>query len=207
MNFDGLKNKQNIALLSFVIISWFIVFNILKNSLGYFNPDQTIPNTEISWNKYQLGNDIKIYLPLVLKKQETQLGSNLAEMIGDVQGYHAETSSQSFSITIEEININNTYMLGYMPLLNVYDEYMTSSGDDFYLHNDLTTTKIKNYRTYIDRGSYLFNGENYLYENYTLHKRNKAFKIIISYVKDDKFSNLCAEVIANSLFSNKEISI
>ena len=79
---------------------------------------------------------------------------------------------------------------------------MTSSTDKFYLHKDLTAVRINNYMTYVDRGSYLFNGENYLYENYTLYKQNKAIKIIISYLENDKASNLYSEIIAKSLFSN-----
>lgn len=79
---------------------------------------------------------------------------------------------------------------------------MTSSTDKFYLHKDLTAVRINNYMTYVDRGSYLFNGENYLYENYTLYKQNKAIKIIVSYLENDKASNLYSEIIAKSLFSN-----
>jgi hypothetical protein len=56
--------------------------------------------------------------------------------------------------------------------------------------------------SYIDRGSYLLNGESYLYENYTLYKQNKAIKIIISYLENDKASNLYSDIIAKSLFSN-----
>lgn len=200
--FNVLKNKHNLALLSFIVICWFVVFGTLKNSLGYFNSENAIPITEISWKKYQLGGDIKIDLPIPLKKQETRLGCYLAEMIGNVKSSHAETSSKSFSVSVEEIEIQNTYMLGYTPLLDVYDEYMTSSHGEFYLHKDLTATRIKNYMSYIDSGSYLLNGESYLYENYTLYKQNKAIKIIISYLENDKTSNLYSEIIAKSLFSN-----
>ena len=201
-NFNVLKNKHNLALLSFIVICWFVVFGSLKNSLGYFNSENAIPITEISWKKYQLGDDIKIDLPIPLKKQETRLGCYLAEMIGNVKSSHAETSSKSFSVSVEEIEIQNTYMLGYTPLLDVYDQYMTSSTAEFYLHKDLTAVRINNYMTYVDRGSYLFNGENYLYENYTLYKQSKAIKIIISYLENDKASNLYSEIIAKSLFSN-----
>ena len=201
-NFNVLKNKHNLALLSFIVICWFVVFGSLKNSLGYFNSENAIPITEISWKKYQLGGDIKIDLPIPLKKQETRLGCYLAEMIGNVKSSHAETSSKSFSVSVEEIEIQNTYMLGYTPLLDVYDQYMTSSTAEFYLHKDLTAVRINNYMTYVDRGFYLFNGENYLYENYTLYKQNKAIKIIISYLENDKASNLYSEIIAKSLFSN-----
>jgi hypothetical protein len=201
-NFNVFKNKQNLALLSFIVICWFVVFDSLKNSLGYFNSENTIPLTEISWKKYQLGDDIKIDLPIPLKKQETRLGCYLAEMIGSVKSSHAETSSKSFSVTVEEIEIQNTYMLGFTPLLDVNDEFMTSSQGEFYLHKDLTATRIKNYMSYIDRGSYLLNGESYLYENYTLYKQNKAIKIIISYLENDKASNLYSDIIAKSLFSN-----
>ena len=197
-----LKNKQNLALLSFIVICWFVVFDSLKNSLGYFNSENTVPLTEISWKKYQLGNDIKIDLPISLKKQETRLGCYLAEMIGNVKSSHAETSSKSFSVTVEEIEIQNSYMLGFTPLLDVNDEFMTSSHGEFYLHKDLTATRIKNYMSYIDRGSYLLNGESYLYENYTLYKKNKAIKIIISYLENDKASNIYSDIIAKSLFSN-----
>ena len=201
-DFSVLKNKQNLALLSFIIISWFVVFDILKNSLGYFNSNNDKNLSEITWKKHILASDISVDFPISLKKQETRLGCYLADIIGNVKSSHGETSSKSFSVTIEEIEIQNTYMLGYTPLINVYDEFMSSSNGEFYLHTDLTTSKIKNYISYVDRGSYLLEGDEYNYENYTLYKQNKAIKIIVSYLENDKDANFYSERIAKSLFLN-----
>ena len=47
---------------------------------------------------------------------------------------------------------------------------------------------IKDYKTFVEHGTYSLNGKEYLYENYTLIKGNEGVKIIMSYLKNDKMA-------------------
>ena len=68
-------------------------------------------------------------------------------------------------------------------------------------HNHLS---IKNYQTDMQHGSYISNKTTYLYDNYTLTKGNKVIKIIVSYLKDDDLLSNYADIVSQSIFSNKQ---
>jgi hypothetical protein len=113
-------------------------------------------------------------------------------------------SSQSFSVTVEKMEFNSFYKIDNADLISINDEYMQTPGVTI-LKDEALHLQIKNYKTYVEHGSYVLNGNEYLYENYTLIKGNEGVKIILSYLKNDKILCQYADIVSKSLLKNKQV--
>ena len=114
-------------------------------------------------------------------------------------------SSPSFSVSIEKMEFNSFYKIPDNDLIVANDDYMKSPGVNL-LAEEILRTKIKGYTTYVEHGSYVMNGKEYLYENYTLLKENEGVKIVLSYLKNDHILCKYANVVTQSLLQTSKLS-
>lgn len=190
------------TLLQFLL--FFILLNTQNNNINFSENATGNYLEEVRWNNYSISQNINITLPFELKDSESILSCHMQNYLNNEKSRKAE-SSKSFSVTIEELDMNESYHLGYFPLLSINDEYMQSRDTYFTSNQNIDHLKIKNYQAYMQHGCYTLNNQNYLYDNYTLTSGNKAIKIIISYLKDDKLLRQYAEIVSQSLYRNMQI--
>ena len=159
-----------------------------------------LPN--VQWGNYSISQELAITLPFKLKKSESVLPCFLTNYYALENSQKAE-SSESFSVTIEEFNINDYSYLANKDFLEMKDSYMLAPDAYFTSNEGFDHLKIKNYQTDMQHGAYIANGKNYSYDNYTLTKGNKAIKIIVSYLQGDELLSNYANIVSQSIFNNK----
>jgi hypothetical protein len=157
----------------------------------------------VKWGNYSISQDLAITLPFELKKSESVLPCYLTNYYVLENSRKAE-SSESFSVTIEEFDINDYSYLAHKDFMEMKDSYMLAPDAYFTSNEGYDHLKIKNYQTDMKHGSYITNGKNYSYDNYTLTKGNKAVKIIVSYLQDDELLSNYANIVSQSIFNNKK---
>lgn len=157
----------------------------------------------VKWGNYSISQELGITLPFELKKSESVLPSYLTNYYALENSRKAE-SSESFSVTIEEFDVNDYSYIAHKDFMEMKDSYMLAPDAYFTANEGYDHLKIKNYQTDMQHGSYIANGKNYSYDNYTLTKGNKAVKIIISYLKDDELLSNYANIVSQSIFKNKQ---
>lgn len=162
--------------------------------------------SEIDWKNKTINNWFKITTPFELKSSGTALPISITSNVNKFNSYRAESSCQSFSITLEELDLNKYNILTDDHLISIVDSYMMQSREDFELNRHLEHYNIKNYHTYLQHGFYSLDNKKYIYDNYTLVSKNKAYKIIISYLQDDELLHHMAESISQSILNNGIIS-
>ncbi len=191
-------------------LAQFLLFSMIM--LTQNNDCQTTDETTVSeknylpqvkWANYYISQELSITLPFELKKAESILPSYMNNYYALEQSRKAE-SSESFSVTIEEFETNEYAHSAYKDFLEMKDAYMLAPDAHFLTNEGYDHLKIKNYQTDMQHGSYIANGKNYSYDNYTLTKGNKAVKIIISYLKDDELLSNYANIVSQSIFKNKQ---
>ncbi len=159
---------------------------------------------EIKWGNYSISQEIAITLPFELKKSETVLPNYLSNYIS-VESSSKSESSESFSVTIEEFDMNDNTNFVHRELLYLKDEYMKTPSVYFTSNDGHHHLNIKKYQTDMQHGSYISNKATYLYDNYTLTKGNKVIKIIVSYLQDDDLLNNYADIVSQSILNNKQL--
>jgi len=158
---------------------------------------------DVKWGTYPITQTLSLSVPFELKESESVLPSYMENYISNHKSSKAE-SSQSFSLTVEKMNFDAIYKIQNADLVSINDRYMQSSGvaltKDEGLH-----TEINGYKAYVEHGSYILNGQEYLYENYTLTKGDEGVKIILSYLKHDDLLCKYADIVSQSLLNNKKV--
>lgn len=158
---------------------------------------------DVKWGTYPITQTLSLSVPFELKESESVLPSYMENYISNHKSSKAE-SSQSFSLTVEKMNFDAIYKIQNADLVSINDRYMQSSGvaltKDEGLH-----TEINGYKAYVEHGSYILNGQEYLYENYTLTKGDEGVKIILSYLKHDDLLCKYADIVSQSLLNNKQV--
>jgi hypothetical protein len=200
-------SKKSLIFITATVIQFILLF-ILLNTQNHsvIDADNSTSNylKDVKWTNYSISQNIDITLPFELIESESVLPCHMHNYLNNEISRKAE-SSKSFSVTIEELDMNEDYHLGYSPLLSINDAYM-QSRDAFIISNEeVDHLKIKDYQAYTQHGSYTLHNKNYLYDNYTLTSGNKAVKIIISYLKDDKLLRKYADIVSQSIFRNKQM--
>ena len=158
---------------------------------------------EVKWGNYSISQEIAITLPFELKKSESVLPCYLTNYVS-VENSSKSESSESFSVTIEELEMNDNANFVHNELLSLKDDYMKAPNVYFTSDDGHHHLSIKNYQTDMQHGSYISNKTTYLYDNYTLTKGNKVIKIIVSYLQDDDLLSNYADIVSQSIFSNKQ---
>lgn len=158
---------------------------------------------DVKWGTYPITQTLSLSAPFELKESESVLPSYMENYISNHKSSKAE-SSLSFSLTVEKMNFDAVYKIQNADLVSINDRYMQSSGvaltKDEGLH-----TEINGYKAYVEHGSYILNGQEYLYENYTLTKGDEGVKIILSYLKHDDLLCKYADIVSQSLLNNKQL--
>jgi hypothetical protein len=158
---------------------------------------------QVKWGNYSISQEIAITLPFELKKSESVLPCYMTNYYA-LQNSRKAESSESFSVTIEEFDINDYSYIATKNFLEMKDAYMLAPDAYFTANEGYNHLKIKNYQTDMQHGSYIANGKNYYYDNYTLTKGNKAVKIIVSYLQNDELLSNYANIVSQSIFNNKQ---
>ncbi|MBC7694523.1 MAG: hypothetical protein H7141_03660 [Burkholderiales bacterium] len=156
---------------------------------------------EVKWNNYSISQQISITLPFELKKSKSVLPEYLHNYLSYDKASKAE-SANSFSVTIEEFDVYEGINIDEKSYLTINDEYMQSPGTIIASASVVDHLKIKYFNSSSQYGSYTMNNKNYVYENYTLTKGNKAIKIIISYLDGDILLRKYADIVSQSLQNN-----
>lgn len=156
---------------------------------------------EVKWNSYSISQQISVTLPFELKKSKSVLPEYLHNYLSYDKASKAE-SAKSFSVTIEEFDVHEGISIDEKSYLTINDEYMQSPETYITSASKVDHLKIKHFNSTSQYGSYTMNNINYLYENYTLTKGNKAIKIIISYLDGDKLLRKYADIVSQSLQNN-----
>jgi|GEM_PF-6111044 len=191
-------------------LAQFLLFSMIM--LTQNNDHETTDETTVSeknylpqvkWGKYSISQELAITLPFELKKSESVLPCYLTNYYA-LQNSRKAESSESFSVTIEEFAINDYSYMAHKDFMEMKDSYMLAPDAYFTSNEGYDHLKIKNYQTDMKHGSYITNGKNYSYDNYTLTKGNKAVKIIVSYLKDDELLSNYANIVSQSIFNNKQ---
>ena len=172
-----------------------------------FNCDYSSDNesgsylSEVKWGTYPIGQTLSLSVPFELKESESVLPCYMNNYIKNTYSRKSE-SSNSFSVTVEKMNFDPFYTIQNSEFVSVNDNYMKSPGVSI-LKEEGLHTMIKGYKTYVEHGSYFKDGNEYLYENYSLTKGNEGVKIILSYLKHDALLCKYADIVTQSLLQNK----
>ena len=200
-------SKKSVIFITSVLIQLLLVGLLTQNQNTLYSNNQKKPEANylnnVKWGNYSITQNLALTLPFELKESESVLPSYMHNYIENVKSRKSE-SSQSFSVTVEKMEFNSFYKVQNADLISVNDEYMKSPGITI-LKDEGLRTIIKGYKTYVEHGSYILNGNEYLYENYTLTKGNEGVKIILSYLKNDDLLCKYASIVTQSLLNNKQI--
>lgn len=158
---------------------------------------------EVKWGTYPITQTLSVSVPFELKESESVLPCYMENYITNHKSSKAE-ASQSFSLTVEKLNFDSYYKIQDADFVSLNDDYMNSPGVDVLKEEGLHTI-IKGYKTYVEHGSYIKDGNEYLYENYTLTKGDEGVKIILSYLKHDDLLCKYADIVTQSLLNNKQV--
>ena len=205
-------SKKTIVFVASIFIQLIITFIILGNHSKTDTNDETItflnhPTDylkDVKWNHYSISQDLSLTLPFEVKETESILPCYMQNYIEHSKSNKSE-SSPSFSVSIEKMEFNSFYKIPDNYLIAANDDYMKSPGVNL-LAEEILRTKIKGYTTYAEHGSYVMNGKEYLYENYTLLKENEGVKIVLSYLKNDHILCKYANVVTQSLLQTSKLS-
>ncbi|MES2762408.1 MAG: hypothetical protein V4677_09375 [Bacteroidota bacterium] len=185
----------------------FALFFVLTST--FFNSDNSSKAenssylTEVRWGSYPITQTLSLSLPFELKESASVIPCYMQNYISNNRSQRSE-SSNSFSVTIEKMNFDPFYTIQNSDFVSINDAWMESPGVDILKQEGLHTI-IKGYKTYVEHGSYLKDGNEYLYENYTLRKGDEGIKIILSYLKNDQLLCQYADIVTQSLLKNKAI--
>ena len=200
-------SKKSVIFITSVLIQLLLVGLLTQNQNTLYSNNQKKPEANylnnVKWGNYSITQNLALTLPFELKESESVLPSYMHNYIENDKSRKSE-SSQSFSVTVEKMEFNSFYKVQNADLISVNDEYMKSPGITI-LKDEGLRTIIKGYKTYVEHGSYILNGNEYLYENYTLTKGNEGVKIILSYLKNDDLLCKYASIVTQSLLNNKQI--
>lgn len=200
-------SKKSVIFITSVLIQLLLVGLLTQNQNTLYSNNQKKPEANylnnVKWGNYSITQNLALTLPFELKESESVLPSYMHNYIENDKSRKSE-SSQSFSVTVEKMEFNSFYKVQDADLISVNDEYMKSPGITI-LKDEGLRTIIKGYKTYVEHGSYILNGNEYLYENYTLTKGNEGVKIILSYLKNDDLLCKYASIVTQSLLNNKQI--
>ena len=200
-------SKKSVIFITSVLIQLLLVALLTQNQNTLYSNNQKKPEANylnnVKWGNYSITQNLALTLPFELKESESVLPSYMHNYIENDKSRKSE-SSQSFSVTVEKMEFNSFYKVQNADLISVNDEYMKSPGITI-LKDEGLRTIIKGYKTYVEHGSYILNGNEYLYENYTLTKGNEGVKIILSYLKNDDLLCKYASIVTQSLLNNKQI--
>lgn len=167
----------------------------LSSTANYLN--------DVKWGNYSITQTLSLTVPFELKESNSILPCYMQNYIDNDKCRKAE-SSQSFSVTIQKMKFNSYLNIENANLISINDEYMQTPGVTI-LKDEALHLQIKNYKTYVEHGSYILNGNEYLYENYTLVNGNEGVKVILSYLKNDKILCQYADIVSKSLLKNKHV--
>jgi len=159
--------------------------------------------SDVKWGTYPITQTLSLSLPFELKETSSILPVYMENYISNHKSTKAE-SSNSFSVTIEQMDFDEYYKIPDADLIAVNDAYMKSPGVEL-LKDEALRTEINGYKTFVEHGSYMKDGNEYLYENYTLTKGSEGVKIILSYLKHDKLLSKYADIVTKSLLKNKQM--
>lgn len=198
-------SKKSVIFITSILIQLLLVALLIQNQDYTTSSSQKNSETsylqEVKWVNYSITKNLSLSLPFELKESESVLPCYLHNYIENDKSRKAETS-QSFSVTVEKMEFNSFYKIDNADLISIKDEYMQSPGVSL-LKDEGSHLFIKGYKTYVENGTYFLNGNEYLYENYTLIKGNEGVKVILSYLKNDKTLLQYADIVTKSLLNNK----
>lgn len=191
-------------------LAQFLLFSMIMSTQN--NDHETTDETTVAeknylphvkWGNYSISQELAITLPFELKKSESVLPCYLTNYYALENSRKAE-SCESFSVTIEEFDINEYSYMAHKDFMEMKDSYMLAPDAYFTANEGYDHLKIKNYQTDMKHGSYITNGKNYNYDNYTLTNGNKAVKIVVSYLQNDELLSNYANIVSQSIFNNKQ---
>ncbi len=201
-------SKKAIIFISSIVIQIIAFLAIMQNEptcsataggiLKIEQPNDYIQ--DVKWGTYSITQTLSLSLPFELKKSSSVFPYTMNYFVESITSQKSE-SPNSFSVTIEKATFIPEFKSRDNHLIAVGDDYMNNPGvypeKDEGLH-----MMIQGYKTYVEHGSYTMNGNEYLYENYTLTKGNEGVKIILSYLKNDLLLRKYADIVTQSLMKN-----
>lgn len=207
-SFVSSNNIPEIKIFAGTTIVLLILFFILTNNsvTSYYSSEETKNSylSEVKWGNYPITQTLSLSIPFELKDSESALPCYMENYIINHKSQKAESSSQSFSVTIEKMDFDSYYRIQNSDFVAINDAYMKRADVDVLKEEGLHTI-INGYKTYVEHGSYFKDGEEFLYENYTLTKGDEGVKIILSYLKNDPQLCRYADIVTQSLLKNKTI--
>lgn len=206
-----LKNRDAKIVTAFIVCSFILaMFFTAENykQRPVIDPGNLVSITQdylqqVKWGNYTISNDLKLTLPFELKESESIVPGYVYQYTHGVKSKKADVCN-SFSVTVEEIELGDMHMSESI-FTDLKDAWMNDYNTTF-VENPVTEhMNIKGYKTQMAYGSYDLNGQRYNYQNYTLLGNNKAVKIIISYLQNDRLLCNYADIVSKSIYSNKAI--
>lgn len=206
-----LKNREAKILTTFMLCSFLLVLLLTVEKESYkTTADNSIPTSitqdylqQVKWGNYTVSNDLKLTLPFELKESESIVPGYVSQYTHGVKSKKADVCN-SFSVTVEEIELGDMHMSESI-FTDLKDAWMNDYNTAFVEKPVTEHMNIKSYKTQMAYGSYDLNGQRYNYQNYTLLGNNKAVKIIISYLQNDRLLCNYAGIVSKSIYSNKAI--
>ncbi len=202
------KNTKIFLIASALQITFFTLIMVYQYNplMIEYNAQNKDYLKEIKWNTKSITQEITLSVPFEFKPTASLLPCYLSNNFEHNTSYKAESSCESFSVTVEDIGFYTDFSINDENLISINDSYMQRSGENFSENRILDHFTIKKYRTYLHHGFYTLEGRNYIFDNYTLIKGDRAFKIIISYLQGDKLLNTMSESVSQSLLNNGIVS-
>lgn len=186
----------------FCILACFVLLNEEHLLFSDFNPSSKDNYlNETFWHSKLINHTIGIQLPFKAEENQTRIPHHLSHYAKSLNSYKAE-SSGSFSVTVEEYELSGYNSEIHKEFENIQDEY-TSFADatptPLYTGE---TLDIKDYHATINHSTFSINNQVYLNDNYTFFNGKKGFKIMISYLRENKILTKYADIVNESILRN-----
>lgn len=198
------KELKLFAGIVFFQLMVFAVFMKMQNN-SFIDESNTLNKdytTYAYWETHSITNDIEIDVPFDLIEATSTLTPFMIDHVVKSTTKKAEALG-SFSVTIENFEMNHHYPIPHEMLFHIKDEYMQLAQFEYPEFDLLEHIKTKNYETTMRHGEYTLNSNSFLYDNYTFIKGNNIVNITVSYLKNDKTLNDYADKISERLLNNK----
>lgn len=153
-----------------------------------------------NWRTHFITDEIKVLLPAAPDTNINILPPFMMHYIKNKSCYRSELPD-GFSVTVAKFETIERFKISFKDVSYIVNNDMGSHLAIQYPDSTTFTMSIHDYRAFIRKGNYGYEGSLHAYENYSLVKDNSAIKVIVSYIPGNETHKRYSEIIFNSLLN------
>lgn len=184
------SNKANFIFLIIVSAVFGLYFLVAKLHEEPYMPPK--------WRTHYITNEVKVLLPAPIDTNINILPPFMMHYIKSKACCKSELSD-GFSVTIAKFETIERFKISFKDVSYIVNNDMGSHLAIQYPDSTTFTMTIHDYRAFVRKGNYGFEGSLRAFENYSLVKDNFAIKVIVSYVPGNELHKKYSEIVFNSL--------